>query len=231
MLIRPKQTPPTYRQVKSSDIPIKNEQTNGDYLNLFKKWVHHFVEPFNVLINKPMFIAIITARVFTNIAFNGWAIFLVPHAIEKGLSASKAALLASVGGIAAIFGRLSPGPIVDSGFMSATKLSVLTLVTNTAAYVFDYWAYSFWSLSLAALINGFNFGSDVVLIFPLCVEVLGERDAIDGYGLCLIPASIGGLVGGLLIGKYYAFSQIKTLQFIYIGNLQGSVLKTKTNMK
>ena len=205
MLMRPNRTPPSYRQVKSLDIHTKNEQNARDCLSLIAKWTKSFAEPFKILVNKPIFTTIIAARVFTTIAYSGWAIFLVPHAVEKGLSPSKAVLLSSVGGIATIFGRVIPGPIVDSGFVSATQLSVLTLLANTAAYVWDYWSYSFWSLSLAALINGFNFGSDVTLIFPLCVEVLGDKDAIDGYGICLIPGSIGPVVGGILIGKYTIF--------------------------
>ena len=201
ILMRQRQTSPTYRQIETSDTAVESEQTNENHSSLISKWAQSFAEPFKVLVNKPVFTAIMTARLFTTIAYSGWAIFLVPHAIEKGLSSNNAAFLSSIGGIATIFGRLIPGPIVDSGFVSAIQLAVLTLLANTLAYVWDYWSYSFWSLSLAALINGFNFGSDVVLIFPLCVEVLGGKNAIDGYGLCFIPGSVGGVVGGIFIGK------------------------------
>ena len=202
MLMRPKRTSPVYHKMHSSDIQVESEQTNENRTSLISELAHSFAEPFKVLVNTPVFTAIMAARLFTSIAYSGWAIFLVPHAIEKGLSPSRAAFLSSIGGIATICGRLIPGPIVDSGFLSATQFAVFTLLANTAAYVLDYWSYSFWSLSLAALINGFNFGSDVVLIFPLCVEVLDEDEALDGYGLCFIPGSVGGVVGGFFIGKY-----------------------------
>ena len=223
MLMRPKKSPPTYRPIEPSDIPIDNQQRNGNYLILITKWAQICCEPFQVLVKRPVFTAILAARVFTTIAYSGWAIFLVPHAIEKGLSSSKAALLSSIGGIATIFGKLIPGLIVDSGFMSATQLSVLTLLANTAAYTLDYWSYSFWSLSLAALINGFNFGSDFVLLFPLCFEVLGHNDVIDGFGLSFIPGSTGAIVGGLLIGKYILYVVLRYYSI--------DINKYKCNMK
>ena len=204
LLMRLKQVHSTYHQVNSSDLALHTKQTNTKFISLITRCTHTFIEPFKVVSKQPVFTSIMAARVFSAIAYSGWAIFLVPHAVNKGISPNKAALLSSIGGIAAIFGRLIPGPIVDSGIMTATQLSVLAQLANTVAYVCDYWSYNFWSLSLEALINGFNFGSDFVLIFPLCVEVLDIKDAIDGYGLCLIPGSLGAIFGGLLIGESFS---------------------------
>ena len=203
MLMRPKHASSIHRQDNASYTTIDNKQRNRSLFSLITKWSQSFVDPFKVIKKKPVFAAIITARVFSGMVTASWAIFLVPHAIEKGLSPSNAALLSSIGGIAAIFGRLIPGPIIDKGFVTATQFQVLTHLANSVAFVSDYWSYNFWSLSLAALMNGFIFGSDFVLVFPLCVEVLGNKDAIDGYGLCLTPGSVGNIVGGLLIGKWF----------------------------
>lgn len=201
MFMRPIHAPSIHRQANTSDITMDNKRKNGNLFSSITNWSQSFVEPFKVIKKKPVFVAIITARVFSAMCTSSWAIFLVSHAIEKGLSPRSAALLSSIGGIAAIFGRLIPGTIIDSGFVTATQFCVSTQLANTVAYVSDYWSYKFWSLSVAALMNGFIFGSDFVLIFPLCVEILGNEDAIDGYGLCLTPGSTGSIIGGLLIGK------------------------------
>ncbi|XP_072019841.1 monocarboxylate transporter 7-like [Amphiura filiformis] len=199
MLIRPIQR---YRRIKPST-QINQERTSREkFLKIIQLWKQKLLQPFYVLAVKPIFIAVLVARLFSTMIYSGWAIFLVPHAIDKGISPEKAALLSSIGGVAAIFGRLLPGPILDKEYISVVKLIVLVSLLNSGAYFADHWLYVFWTLSLGAVVNGFYFGLEPVLAFPISVDVLGTDLTRDGFSLTFMPSAIGEMLGGFLIGKY-----------------------------
>ncbi|XP_072022945.1 LOW QUALITY PROTEIN: monocarboxylate transporter 12-like [Amphiura filiformis] len=66
------------------------------------------------LIKNPKFIPIIAAHMLTGVVFTGWTIFLVPHAIGKGLPPQTASFLSFCGGLGALFGRPLMGPIIKN---------------------------------------------------------------------------------------------------------------------
>ncbi len=180
---------------------IQEAVPNRTFAQYAKSCIENLLQPFYILLHVPSFIAILTARLFSTIVYSGWAIFLVPHAIDKGVSTSDAVLLSTIGGIAALCGRLLPGPFVDKGCIKAINLIVLATLVNAAGYLLDKWFYQFWSLSLAAIVNGFYFGLEPTIAFPLCDELLGTGLSQDGFSLTIVPSAVGEILGGTLIGK------------------------------
>ena len=107
-----------------------------------------------------------------------------------------------MGRIGAIVGSIAPGPIIDNGYVSALQFGLIGNVVNTIAYLLDPLANSFWSLSILAVINGFVFGYEVVIALPVCEEMLQDDEkAINAFGVAFIPASVGIVLGGVLMGE------------------------------
>ena len=179
--------------------PFSNEKS---ILTCIKRTLASLFEPFSIIKETPIFTAFIMARFLSGMVYTGWTIFLMPHAILKGIPPLQSALLSSMGGIGAIVGRLTPGPIIDNGYVSALQFGFIANSVNTIAYLLDPLANSFWSLSILAVINGFVFGSELVIVLPICEEMLQDDDkAISAFGIAFIPVSVGILLGGVLMGE------------------------------
>ena len=160
------------------------------------------LEPFSIIKDTPIFTTFIMARFLSGIVYTGWTIFLMPHAILKGIPPLQSALLSSMGGIGAIIGRLTPGPIIDNGYITGLQFGFINNLVNAVAYLLDPLSNTFWSLSILALINGYVFGSDIVIVLPVCAEILQDsEDVINAYGIAFIPASVGHILGGVLMGE------------------------------
>ena len=160
------------------------------------------LEPFSIIKETPIFTTFIMARFLSGIVYTGWSIFLMPHAILKGIPPLQSALLSSMGGIGAIVGRLTPGPIIDKGYLTGLQFGFINNLVNAVAYLLDPLSNTFWSLSILALINGYVFGSDIVIVLPVCAEILHDSDdVINAFGIASIPASFGHILGGVLMGE------------------------------
>ncbi len=108
----------------------------------FRNWLREVASwlSLNVLAEKPR-VLLQVGIVFLQGTFSAaWMIFLVPHAVSRGISLSAAALLSTGGGVGNLMGRLVLIPLQGYNVISAFWLFVLLCIINTAAMFMDSFA-------------------------------------------------------------------------------------------
>ena len=177
-----------------------------DRMNTFKAYLHF------LLVENPKFVSIMIADLLSGLLFAAWVIFLVPHAISKGISPQLSSFLSTSGALGALVGRLIMGPSIKSGYVTAIQLFIILGFVNAVAFVLDLFSDSFMILATLAFINGLACGTLMILSFGATAEILGEEHAVDGYSMASVCYPVGSLLGGVILGKS-CFSISRVLTF------------------
>jgi MFS family permease len=125
-------------------------------------------------------------------------VHLVPYATDIGVSPGKATfMLAFIGGIS-VLGRLVLGALGEKIGLKKSLALMLTIQALTMFWLaFSKEAWMVWSFSL---IFGFSYGG-LASVFPLVtVEYFGLFAMGAIFGLILLGATIGGVIGPWLAG-------------------------------
>jgi len=139
-------------------------------------------------------------------------VHMVPHAIEVGLSAIRAAdLLAIIGGLS-ILGKVVLGRASDI-FKSRLTL-VLGFILMSVALIWLVPAKTAWMLFSIAGIFGFAYGGCAVSHSPLVAELFGLRSHGLMFGVFNVSVGSGSAIGLLLTG--YLFDATNSYQMAFL---------------
>jgi len=139
-------------------------------------------------------------------------VHIVPHAIESGISAIRAAnILATVGGLS-IVGKVLLGRAGDT--IGSRKTLILGFMLMSSALVCLVAAKMPWMLFSVAGIFGFAFGGCTVSQSPLIAELFGLRSHGMIFGVFNISVMSGGAAGPLLTGYIFDMTHSYRLAFI-----------------
>lgn len=130
---------------------------------------------------------------------------VVPHlpliAREQGLSATRAAEVASAFGLSTIIGRVLVGALADR--FSVSAVAIVFFGASTAGFIDAGLVYSqshLAGLSLAAIAIGLGFGAETDVIALLISRHFGQRSFGAIYGFLLSAFLIGASAGPPLMG-------------------------------
>ena len=133
---------------------------------------------------------------------------IVPHAMDMGMSAGKAAIVLSLLGGASIVGRVLMGIVSDRIGRKVT--GIICSLVQAGAMAWLIWSQDSWMLYLFALIYGFGYGGMTPSVGALIGETLGLRSigiilgVLDiGWGL---GAAIGPAIGGFIFDVNNSYS-------------------------
>jgi len=139
-------------------------------------------------------------------------VHIIPHAIESGMSAVRAAnILATIGGLG-ILGKVLLGRVGD--IVGNRHTLILGFIFMSAALICLAPAKIAWMLFLIAGIFGFAYGSIAVSHSPLLAELFGLRSHGLIFGVFGISVSWGGAMGPLLTG--YLFDVTNSYQMAFL---------------
>jgi len=139
---------------------------------------------------------------------------IVPHALDIGASAARAAgVLSTIGG-ASILGRLVMGGTGDRvGIRRALVICFLILII---ALSWLQLAKELWALYLFAAIYGFSHGGFFALVSPLVAELFGTRSHGVIFGTVLFITQIGGAIGPAVTGYIFDITRSYQLAFLIL---------------
>ena len=139
-------------------------------------------------------------------------VHIIPHAIESGMSAVRAAnILATIGGLG-ILGKVLLGRVGD--IVGNRHTLILGFILMSAALICLVPARIAWMLFFIAGIFGFAYGSIAVSHSPLLAELFGLRSHGLIFGVFGISVSWGGAMGPLLTG--YLFDVTNSYQMAFL---------------
>jgi MFS family permease len=139
-------------------------------------------------------------------------VHIIPHAIESGMSAVRAAnILATIGGLG-ILGKVLLGRVGD--IVGNRHTLILGFILMSVALICLVPAKIAWMLFLIAGVFGFAYGSIAVSHSPLLAELFGLRSHGLIFGVFGISVSWGGAMGPLLTG--YLFDVTNSYQMAFL---------------
>ncbi|XP_071806915.1 monocarboxylate transporter 13-like [Asterias amurensis] len=172
------------------------------------------------LFKDPSFLLLMVVQVCGRFAYMGWLVYLIPHAIEKGITPMGATLLASIAGITNIFSRALHGILVDRKILTATHLLTIAAVVAAGSLIVDPLLKTFATLTIASLTYGLASG----VYFPISVVVVKNAVGVEkfanalgwSYGFAGIGRMLAGFITGWLFDQYGSYD----VSFIVLGLVQ-----------
>lgn len=139
-------------------------------------------------------------------------VHIVPHAIELGISAIRAAnLLATIGGLS-IVGKVLLGRVGD--IIGSKQTLMLGFILMSVALMWLVPIERAWMLFAMAGIFGFAFGGCAVSHSPLVAELFGLRSHGLIFGVFSISVSAGAAIGPLMTGYIFDVNHSYQMAFL-----------------
>ena len=147
------------------------------------------------------FVTLMIVQFCGRFTYMGWLIYLVPHAIEKGVEPLDATLIASVAGFTNIIARATHGIFVDRKWLTSIQMLAMACILGAVSLLLDPLLLTFWTLLCSSLAYGLASG----IIFPISVVAIKETIGIGRFpnalGWSYGFAGIGRMAAGFLTGR------------------------------
>jgi MFS family permease len=141
-------------------------------------------------------------------------VHIIPHCVDLGVSAAKAAAVAATIGGVSMLGRLTMGFAGDRiGNKRAMAACFLILV---AALSWLQLAKELWMLYLFAAVYGFSHGGFFALISPVVAGLFGTRSQGILLGIVICSGTFGGAIGPFLTGAIFDTTGSYRLAFLVL---------------
>ena len=137
------------------------------------------------------------------IGYTSWVVFLVPHAISKGVDPVKAAFLSTLGGCGAVFGRLTHGPLIDYGYITGNGLFASLSFICAWAFLLDPFLNSYYLQGISAFVVGLCIGVRYPLSITMVTkmpELVQSHLLVSAIGWTHFFLGFGKTIGGPLTG-------------------------------
>ncbi|XP_022084088.1 monocarboxylate transporter 13-like [Acanthaster planci] len=172
------------------------------------------------LLKNLSFFTVVSVLCCERLVFSGWVIYLVPHAIQAGLSPYQAVSLPSGTGVANLLGKAVQGVLMDCKLVTSTTLLFATVVTAGLSLMLDPLSDSF----AAMFVLGVTYGLAVGTLYPLGMTVLrdlvGDERFMIALGWCAVFLGVFRLPMGFFPGWLYDVSGSYNTSFVVLGAIE-----------
>ncbi|XP_063952157.1 monocarboxylate transporter 7-like [Lytechinus pictus] len=168
--------------------------------------------------DEPYLIYIYLATFIFGMITTSWNIFLISHAVAKGITLSQAVLLSLVSGVGDAFGRFSQGPIVHNRWMTSVGLFMFSAGLNSILFFCDPLLKGFGWLATGTVLNGIFFGTQTSLLSIMLKDYTPSPRLSTSYGLSSVAYGFSEPIGGFAAG-WIASVLGYEMMFVYLGGL------------
>jgi MFS family permease len=151
---------------------------------------------------------------------NSLIVHLTPHAIDSGVSPSRAAGLISILGGVSIAGRIGVATLGDRFGLRKALLGCFTLTLLMLSWL--YFSSEYWQFALFAFMYGFGHGGFFALISPLLAEMFGTKALGSLFGIVTFFSCVGGAVGPLIFGMVFDHTGSYQIAFLVLITIIGA---------
>jgi len=149
-------------------------------------------------LRSPAFLILAISFIIFMASVQAIMIHLVPMLTDRGMVASRAAWIASLLGLAGIFGRVICGYLLD--LLAPTTVPVIAFLLVALGIILLATGASGSVAMAAALLIGFGYGADAASIPCLIRHYFGTRSFGQIYSYLFVAVPIGGAIGPMLMG-------------------------------
>ncbi|XP_072036958.1 monocarboxylate transporter 2-like [Amphiura filiformis] len=224
-LVRPLKSPheENYTQVEGDNMSERNVDAAPNEHSRLSVHMNKLMKYLTFLfIDHPRFTFIVISEILSGVIWAGWVIFLVPHAINKGIPHQMASFLSSSGALGTIIGRILMGYVIQGGHVTTIQFYIILGLLNTGVFCLDLISESFAVLAIFAFINGLASGILSILSFCAAAEILGDDSAVEGYSVITMFFPIGDQIGGILLGYFVGMES--STSFLLLGGVSALIV-------
>ncbi|XP_038048199.1 monocarboxylate transporter 11-like [Patiria miniata] len=176
----------------------------------------------DVLWFEPKFAMQALVSFLVGVMYSAWMIFLVPHAIARGINSQMASFLSTAGGVGTIVGRVLQGLLLHTGWVTALQFYTFLAFIDLVAFVLDpIISANYPGLVCVAFANGLGIPTMAVLFLQVAQQVLSKDLSVQGWGTLLVFFAFGELAGGALAGVTYEATGSYDTSFWMLGGVSG----------
>ncbi|XP_033645185.1 monocarboxylate transporter 7-like [Asterias rubens] len=206
-----------YSKLNTTDTDqVSNDKNEPGFRNRLKgvaSWLS-----LNILAEKPTLLLQLGASTLQGKSSAAWMVFLVPHAVSRGITLSAAALLSTGGGVGNLVGRLLHIPLQGYNVISAFWFFVLMCLINSVAMFMDSFAQdNYVVVMFLACVNGGAIGLLNILVTLVVKEMYDESFLVDFYILSNCLYGLGEISGSFAAGLLYDLTRSYDLAFVGLG--------------
>ena len=146
----------------------------------------------------------------------------VPHAVDLGISATKAATMLAIIGGTSIASRSVIGIVSDRlGIKRAMAMCFVPLMSSLLLLQL---AEGLWMLYAFAILYGLSHGGFFTLISPTLAQLFGTVSHGAIFGIILASAAVGGAIGPVMAGRIFDVTGSYGTPFLIISALSLTAL-------
>ncbi|XP_072034624.1 monocarboxylate transporter 12-like [Amphiura filiformis] len=183
------------------------------------KQVLEFLFP-TTIFTDPIYILHLLVFCCSAFVLSGWFIYLVPHAISKGLQPYEAAAISMVSAVVSIIGRLSYFPLVERDIVKIRSLMYAGSALSAVALLVDPWMKTFWSLTISSSAYFLGRGVFKSLFFVILKGNIGAEHFASGFGWCVAIGGIFRFIAGGVVGWLYDYTGHYDYGFLVLGGVE-----------
>ncbi|XP_041484912.1 monocarboxylate transporter 2-like [Lytechinus variegatus] len=205
-----------------NSVPDMSSKSNTDDIKTKQRttsWIDYIFDITNlsVLRRTPSFVLLLLPNLLMMVVWMGWTLFLVPHAESLGISQSKAAYLAMLGGFGGITGLICTSIFLVFYPQVALKLPAATSLIGAFVFFLDLASSHYVFQAIHAFLIGVLIYHTSVYISVGVKYALPDEDFTMGLGLAVFFYAIGTITGGMGSGLIYDLTQDYKLVFVAFG--------------
>ncbi|XP_072022402.1 monocarboxylate transporter 2-like [Amphiura filiformis] len=192
---------------------VNNEDATSD-----RSLKDFLVESFDVKFfgQEPLIIFYDVVIFFFAFTYGAWTVYLVPHAIDRGVNAEDAALLSTVAGFTNFFGRIAYAPVIDKDLIDPTNMFAIGSLITSFLFLCDPLFDTYLMMSLSAAIAGLVIGSGNSLwtvMIKQFVDESGTGTFISALGWACLFSGVGCMISSPLTG--WLFDKLNDYELVF----------------
>lgn len=153
--------------------------------------------------DNPRFLMMCVLSFFYAIGYTSATFYLVPRAVNVGISKLEASFLMSIMGICSLCTRLTHGMLVDKGLISAAYLDAIAYAVCGVASLLSVFANDYMTSMVFSVVYGMSSGIFNSLYPVVTKDFVGTEKLSDAIGVMHFILGIGSLIGVFFLGYFY----------------------------
>ncbi|XP_072033398.1 monocarboxylate transporter 12-like [Amphiura filiformis] len=170
------------------------------------------------LLYNPIVLTRVVYSIGSAYSFIGWIIYLVPFAIDIGISSYRAASLSAIGGIGNLLGNAT-FPLLKKKLSNEHILYLTTLIGSLSLVVCPLFSStsSYTALTVPSFIFGYSRGLGILASQHIAKENIEEDKITNTFTWLFVAFSIGSVTSGFFSGWIYDQTGSYTVSFLLLG--------------
>ena len=169
------------------------------------------------LFNNQRFLCLLTFQAIDSFVAIGWVVYLVSLTSSKGISPYLSAVIASIGGLGGIPGKLITPVFIDRKVVPSVVVYYAGFLTMSVSLVGHAVLSTFTGLSISSLFYGISDGALSVVIYKDCKTSVNANKMTEAFAwleiAAVLPTPIATILTGIFVFFFFKNTHVELFPF------------------